>query len=122
MTNMEDFVTSEEVLNWLKSQAKSGKPIPPDLYLRAAVSLNLLKSDDNDRLIELEHELAVRRANYVNEGGTSAAAKINLEADPLFKEVQKLKAKMKQVEEAIRLGKLAARLKNDELNGARFHN
>lgn len=117
---MDELVTVDAILNWLKEQVQNKRPVSPERYLDAGIKLNILKSDENDRLIELEHELAVKRANYVNEGGTSSAAKIRLEADPIFKEVQQLKAKLKQIEEAIRLSKLAARLKNDELNGARF--
>lgn len=117
---MEDFVTTTLILSWLKEQVEKKHPISPLVYLDAATKLNLLKSDDNDLLIELRHQLAVKRANYVNEGGTSAAANIRLEADPLFVEVRKQEAKMKQIEEAIRIAKLTARLKNDELQGARF--
>jgi hypothetical protein len=117
---MDELVTTSLILNWLKEQVENKRPISPELYLDAAMKLNLLKSDDNDRLIELEHVLAMTRAEHVREGGTSAAAKINLEADPLFMEVQKLKSKLKQVEEAIRIAKLSARIKNDELANARF--
>lgn len=117
---MDELVTTDLILSWLSEQVKNKRPIAPERYLDASLKLNLLKSDDNDQFIELEHQLAIKRAEYVAEGGTSAAAKIKIEADPLFKEVQKLKSKLKQVEEAIRLGKLYSRIKNDELNNSRF--
>lgn len=117
---MDEMTTCDEILSWFKEQAKNARPVPPELYLRAAGSLNILKSDENDTLIELRHELAIKRANYVNEGGTSAAANIRLEADPLYKDVKKQEAKIKLIEEQIRLGKLSARIKNDEMNSSRF--
>lgn len=116
----DELISVDTILDWLSEQVKHKRPIPPETWLDASIKLNLLKSDENDHLIELEHELAVKRANYVNEGGTSAAAKIRLEADPLFVEVQKVRAKLKQIEEAVRQGKLYARIKNDEAQGARF--
>lgn len=116
----EELVSTDTILNWLSGQVKHKIPIAPERYLDAIMKLNLLKSEDNDQLIELKHELAVKRANYVNEGGTSAAANILLEADETFKLVKKLEAKMKMIEETIRIGKIAARLKNDELNNSRF--
>lgn len=117
---MDDFVTTDKILEWLKTQVEQKHPISPMLYLDASIKLNLLKSEDNDKLIELRHQLALKRAEYVNEGGTSAAANIRLEADPLFKEVKQLEAKIKQIEECVRLGKLSARLKSDEMNSSRF--
>lgn len=112
---MDDFVTVDAILGWLKEQVQHKRPVSPERYLDAATKLNLLKSDENDRLIELEHELALERAKYVSEGGSSAASKIQLEAHPSFVEIQKLKAKLRQIDEAVRLAKLSARIKSDEL-------
>lgn len=116
----DSLVTCDKILSWLKEQVEHKRPISPELYLEAATKLNLLKSDENDHIIEIRYQLATKRAQYVNEGGTSAAANIRLEADPLYMEVKKQEAKIKLIEEAIRLGKLSARIKNDELNNSRF--
>lgn len=116
----EELVSVDTILNWLSEQVKHKRPISPEVYLDACTKLNLLKSDENDTLIGLRYQLAVKRANYVSEGGTSAAANIMLEADPLYVEVKKQEAKLKLIEEQIRLGKLSARIKNDELNSSRF--
>lgn len=117
---MDEIVTSDTILNWLKDQVEHKRPIPPEVYLDMSIKLNLLKSDDNDRLIEKRHQLALKRAEYVNEGGTSSAANIRLEADPLFMEVKKLEAKIETIKEAVRQGKLYARIKNEELQNSRF--
>lgn len=116
----EDLITTTGILEWMKEQVQHKRPIAPEIWLDASLKLNLLKSDDNDLLIEKKHELAVKRASYVNEGGTSVAANIRLEADPLFMEVKKLEAHIETVKEAIRLGKIYARIKNDELLSARY--
>lgn len=116
----ENLITCDLILKWLKEQVENKRIIPPSLYLDVATKLNILRSDEDDLLIEIEHQLAVQRAKYVNEGGTSAAAKILLEANPLFKDVRKQKAKLKQIEEAIRIGKLAARIKDNEMREIKF--
>lgn len=117
---MDELITTDSILSWLTNQVKHKKPISPEQYLEAGTRLNLLKSDENDRLIEIEHELAVIRSNLVSQGSTSAAAKTHIEANPLYKEVQQLRAKLKRIDEAVKLAKLAARLKNDEMNNIRF--
>lgn len=115
-----EIITTHTILDWFHEQVSNKRPIAPEIYLDMSMKLNILKSDDNDLLLEKRHELAVKRAFYVNEGGTSAAANIRLEADPLFMEVKKLEAHIETVKEAIRLGKVYARIKNDELNNVRF--
>lgn len=116
----DELISVDTILLWLTEQVQHKRPIPPEVWLDASIKLNLLKSDENDTLIELRHQLAVKRANYVSEGGTSAAANIMLEADPLYVQVKKQEAKIKTIEEAVRQGKLYARIKNDELTNARF--
>lgn len=111
---MNELVTTDTILAWLTEQVESKRPISPELWLDACMKLNLLRSDDNDQLIELEHNLAIMRADYIREGGTSSAAKIILEAEDEFREAEKLKAKLKVIEEAIRLGKKYAWIKNEE--------
>lgn len=120
MDEIDTLSTCDQIILWFKEQATNKNIIPPDLYLRAASNLNVLKGDEIDRLIDLKQDLAVKRAEYVEKGGTSAAANIRLEADPVFSQVKKQESKIETIKEQIRLGKLWARLKNDELNNARF--
>lgn len=112
----EEWVSCDVILGWLKEQVKNKVPVAPETYLDAAIKLNVLMSDETDRLIELESGVADVRAAHVRQGHTSAAAKIYVEALPAYMEMQKQRAKIKQIEEAIRLSKLSARLKNDELH------
>jgi hypothetical protein len=112
---MEELVTCDTILNWFKEQTENRRPISPHLYLEMAQKLNALSSDENDKLVDLESELARHRADWVSVGKTSAGANILVEAMPVFNEARKQRAKIKQIEEVIRLAKLSARIKNDEM-------
>lgn len=111
---MNDLVTCDSILDWMKDQVEHKRPISPHLWLEAAQKLNILSSDENDKLIELEHQLAKVRAGEMDAGKTGIAAKVKVEASDIFKEARIQRARIKQIEEAIRLAKLSARIKNDE--------
>ena len=105
----------DSIIEWLKTQQENRVPISPHIYLEAATALNILSSEENDNLIDLESQLAQFRSDEIGAGKTGIAAKIVVEASPIFKEARKQRAKMEQIKEAIRLAKLSARIKSDEL-------
>lgn len=111
----DDLRTCDSILEWLRAQTENKNPISPHLYLEAVTALSILSSDENDNLIELEHQLAQFRADEITAGKTAAATRIIVEASPIFKEARKQRSKMKLIEEQIRLGKLRARIKSDEM-------
>lgn len=111
----EDLRTCDSILDWLKKQTEERLPISPQLWMEAARALNVLSSDENDKLIELEGQLAAKRAQLISAGQTGVATKMLIEADPIFRDARRQRAKMVRIEEAIRLAKLSARIKSDEL-------
>jgi uncharacterized protein with PIN domain len=111
----DDLRTCDSILKWLKEQTENRNPISPHLYLEAATALNILSSNENDTLIDMESTLAVMKASAMSTEKTVAAAKVFIEALPEFGQVRKQRAKIEQIKEAIRIAKLTARLKSDEL-------
>lgn len=75
----------DTILLWMKEQAESKAPIDPMLYMEAAVKMNAMIGEEDDKLIDL-----------------SSATK-------------RQEAKVKQIIEAIRLAKKYAQLKSDEM-------
>ncbi len=69
----------------MKEQAENKAPIDPNAYMEAAVKMNSMIGDENDKLIDL-----------------SSAT-------------HRQEAKVKQIKEAIMLAKKYAQLKSDEL-------
>lgn len=111
----DDLRTADSVLGWLHQQTETRKPISPHLWMEAAQALNVLSSDENDKLISLESEVAQLRVSIMESGKSVTAAKVVVEASPLYSQARKQRAKMEQIKEAVRLAKLSARIKSDEM-------
>ena len=105
----------DSIIEWLKTQQENRVPISPHLYLEAATALNILSSDEVDKLIDMESKLAVLRATAMSTEKTAVAAKIFIEAMPEYGEVRKQRAKIEMIKEAVRLAKKTATLKSDEM-------
>lgn len=80
-----ELSSCDTILQWMKEQAESKAPIDPNLYMQAAVKLNAMIGDEDDKYIDL-----------------SSAAK-------------RQEMKVKQITEAIRLAKKYAQMKSDEM-------
>lgn len=91
------------------------RPIHPSWWIDAAAKLNVLIGDEHDKLYDLEHIIAITRAGHIQDGDTAAAAKIKVEAMTEHREMQGQKGKIKQIEEFIRISKIRARLKDEEM-------
>lgn len=111
----DELRTCDSILAWLKQQEENRIPISPHLWMEAAVALNVLISDENDKLIDLEAELARLKSHEIIGGRTGVQAKSIVEGLPDYKAARKQRAKIEQIKEAIRLAKLNARIKSDEM-------
>lgn len=112
---MEQKVTCDTILQWMQKQVEEKLPINPELWSDAAEKLNILSSDETDKLFEMQQVVAQLRVNFLGEGKTATAAKMLVETDPRYTEARKQAAKVEQIKEAIRLAKMRARLKSEEL-------
>lgn len=93
------------------------KNIPASLFLETANKLNILRGDLDDRFYTLEHNLAVEKASMFSDPEmTSAKAESMIKARPEYMEMRKLSAKIKQLEEFVRVAKKMATLKDTEFN------
>lgn len=109
--------TLESILEWFQSAVKDKQPISPHLWCEAAADLNILRGDEDDRLCEMEQEVAKLKVSYLEQKTTAIESKTRVEATDTFKEMRRLKAKIGRIEEFVRLGKLMARLKSEEIKG-----
>lgn len=114
---MQELVSIETILEWLEKSAQAKEPINPSLYIDACTRLNILVGDEDDKLAELQQKIAQFKVNLLEKGETSASAKIKSEATDDYMQMCKLKAKIERITEAIKISKLQARLKSDELHG-----
>lgn len=106
---------TDNILQWMKEQSENKEPIDPFLWLQAAEKLNALIGDENDLLIELQQKVASRKVELLDGGLNASITKMRVEAMQENVECQKQRAKIAQIQEAIRLAKLHSRLKSEEL-------
>lgn len=111
-------ITTEKILGTMKEWVASKTPIPPDLWTDAAAKLNVLAGDDEAKLADMELELAQKRHNLASNALQRSVASVNVEIQslPLHRDIQVLKAKIKRIDEFIRIAKLQARLTSEAIN------
>lgn len=106
--------TVDGIINWLEVKVKTREPIDAHTWLRCIQSLNVLLSDEQNKLFDLQQEVATQKVVYMETGDTVAKAKLKVEASEVYKKMLMQKAKIDRVNEMIRLGKIHARLADTE--------
>jgi hypothetical protein len=114
---MENLVSVKSIVEYLEGNIKKKIPMSPDLYVEAAAKLNVLLSDEHEKLFDLQQKVAQMKAEIVERGETSAKATILVEATDKYRELQSQKAFIGRIVEFIRISKLQARMKQDEFRG-----
>jgi hypothetical protein len=112
----ENLVTVRDILEHLKSVIKNKVFLDAHNYVEYATRLNLLISDEHDKLFELQQKVSERKAGIMSEGKSASYAKIVVEATDEYKEMCRQKALIEQVIEAIRIAKIQSRFKSEEFN------
>lgn len=113
----EELVTVKDILDHLKSVIKNKIVVDAHAYVEYATRLNLLISDEHDKLFDLQQKVAEEKSTLISGGKTASYAKIIVEASDNYKEMCKQKALIEQVIEAIRIAKIQSRFKQDEFAG-----
>lgn len=113
------LVTTDTILDYLKEAVQNKESLPPTIWVEAAAKLNVLRSDEDDKLFEMQQELAKEKVRVLEaqEEKNVSAVKLRIEATDLYKASRKQSAKIEMIEEFIRIAKLQARMKATELRG-----
>ena len=109
---MEDKVTIDSILGYLKNAIEEKIPLPPTSWLDAAVKLNVLMEDLDDEWVSAKMAVAEQRAFLIKEGNSVSAAKSEVEGTPEFREFLRLEAKRERITEYIRLCKKRTEVKD----------
>lgn len=109
------MINADTILDTMKKWVEEKHSISPATWLDASAKLNILRGDYDDKYYDLESFLAKEKATLLsNEDMTSAKAESIIKAKDEYKEMRKLGAKIKMLEEFIRIAKSQAKLKNEE--------
>ena len=111
-------VTTTRILDSMKEWVENKVPIPPSKWIEAAGKLNVFMGDESEIYYTLESELANRRKELLERSDMSVAkAKAIVEASPEYKAYRIQGAKIKQIEEFIRISKKMATITDGEFKG-----
>lgn len=113
---VDDVVTIDGVLAKLEEWVKERHPIDAHTWLQAASQITVLLGGEHEKLFTLQQRVAASKAYYIKEQDfTAARANIELEASDLYKEMRIQEAKIKRIEELVRISKIQARLADREM-------
>lgn len=111
-------VTTDIIISTMKQWVEDKHPISPTKWIEASAKLNLLIGDENDKLYELESKIAKERAELLSQDKmTVAKANVLIEATDDYKEYRKQNARIKQIQEFVRISKKQATLSDTEFKG-----
>lgn len=115
---MESKRTIDTILNDLKSNVEKREVVHPSWWVESAEMLNLLLADDQDKLFGLQQEIAKERYEILKSQTKRNVSEANLivETTDKFREMRTLEAKIRRVQEQIKIAKIHGRLASDELH------
>lgn len=113
---MSEPVTTDLILDTLKTWVEERQPISPERWLDSAGKLNVLVGEDMAQLALKEFELAKIELEMTTKEPKLSVAMIKLHsrANPLSLEIALLRGKIKRIEESIKISKKQATMSNDE--------
>ena len=110
-----DFRTADSVLQWLEKQVRAKEIIDAHTWVEACQYLNISSGEEADRLFDLQQIVALLKVAFIEQGDSVAMAKVKVEGMDAYKEMLHQQAKIKRIEESIRIAKIQARLKDSEI-------
>ena len=116
---LEKLVSVDSIIGFLDECVRHKRVLSPGQWLDAAQKLNVLLSDEHERLYDLEHQVATLRLQLLNgqEKINVSEVRIRIEASEIYKQSKIQKAKIGRIEELIRIAKRQASLKESEWKG-----
>ena len=107
-------VTIDKIISWLEEQVREKHPIDPQTWLEAGLKLTLLMGDEHGRLFTLQQIIAQQKTELLKLDNSVAKVNLMLEATDQYREMRIQEAKIKRIEELVRLSKKYATLANEE--------
>lgn len=106
--------TVDDILAVLETWAAEKQVIDAHQLLDAATKLTLLLGDEANELFLLEQQIALEKVTWLEQGKSVAYANLQVAGSQHQLEARVKAAKIKRVEEMVRLAKIRARLADNE--------
>lgn len=103
-------ISSDDILNYMKSLVESKKPIPREDWLNVAFRLEILRLDEAKTFNEMHQAVAIKKKEVVDkqEKINMAAAEALIETLPEYVALKDQEAKLYTVDEMVRIAKKSA--------------
>jgi len=119
--NIEKLVTVDTILDYLQEAVGEKRPIEPAVFIDAAQKLNVLLGDEIDLLYTQQQKVAQMKYGHLqeqkNEKKNVSAAEAYIKTTDEYREMRVQEAKVKRIEEFVRIAKLQSRLRESEFRG-----
>lgn len=112
---MQDLVTTDTIMDWFNTQIEQKQPIDPSMWMEGAMKLNVLVQGEQERLYEVEQEVAKLRNILLESDMPYNKAKSKVEATEEYKNSRKQKAKVERIIAFISIAKQHSRMAADML-------
>ncbi len=108
---MDEIITADTILDFLKGKIESKSQLNPDIWLDASAKLNLLLGDEVEKLVDMRQKVAEIKLEFLEKSDKHnvSEARLRTEATEHYRLMKKQEAKCDQIEEFIRISKLIAR-------------
>jgi hypothetical protein len=97
--------TAKGIVEALQSMAEKRGDIDAHLWLQAAMKLRVLLQSEQEKLVDMEREVQIMKAEYLNKGESAASAKIKTETSEKYVEMKKQEVFIKTALDLVLLAK-----------------
>lgn len=94
----------------IEQAVREKQPLSPHDWIETAEYLNILRSEPQERLFELQQMVAQIRVQCLKDGHNGVVTKAMVEVSDVYREMLKQKAKLDRINETILLAKKHATL------------
>jgi hypothetical protein len=105
----------ETIMAWMTTTVQSKQSIPPAQFVEAAQYLVILMSNETNKLYELEQKVAQMKVDLLKEHDKVNKVNLIVNATDEYKQMKIQQAKVKNIEETIRVAKLMGKMRQAEM-------
>lgn len=122
-TQPKEKVTVDSIIGTMQEWVENKSPIDPATWVDAAAKLNVLLGAESDELFLLQQQVAQNKLEFLNELAATTGkknvseAQLKVETSDQYRQMKSQEAKIKRVEEFIRIAKLQGRLGDSQMKG-----
>ena len=108
---------ADDILQGLEEMISKNLPMSAEYWLEKSQQLLVLQGDETNSLYGLQKKVAQEKVKWIEQGKSVAEAKLRVEANDIYEQMLKQKAKVLRIEEFIRIGKIQAKMRQEEFKG-----